>query len=77
MEEALASRDAGYSRITTPNAAPILDAWKQKLAAEAQSNSKSRDTFRRGSTLIEMWVVEPRSFHSLQRIRLPRPSKQV
>ena len=37
MVEALVSRDAGYSRITTPNAAPILDAWKQKLAAEAQT----------------------------------------
>ena len=37
MEEALVSRDAGYSRITTPNVAPILDAWKQKLAAEAQT----------------------------------------
>lgn len=37
LEEALMSRDAGYSRITTPNPAPILDAWKQKLAAEASN----------------------------------------
>jgi deoxyribose-phosphate aldolase len=31
LEEALASRTAGYSRITTPNVAPILDAWKHRL----------------------------------------------
>lgn len=34
LEEALASRDVGYSRITTPNPGPILDAWKQKLAEQ-------------------------------------------
>jgi deoxyribose-phosphate aldolase len=37
LEEALMSRDAGYWRITTPNPVPLLDAWKQKLEAEAQA----------------------------------------
>ncbi len=63
------------SRITTPNVAPILDAWKQKLASEAQT-SNSRDTFRLGAISNQMWVAL-RSFHSLQRIRLPQPSKQA
>lgn len=36
LEEALASRDAGYSRITTPNIVPVLDAWKQRLAEKAK-----------------------------------------
>lgn len=36
LEEALASRDAGYHRITSPNISPILDAWKQRLAEQAK-----------------------------------------
>jgi deoxyribose-phosphate aldolase len=32
LEDALASRDAGYSRITSPAVGAILDAWKQRLA---------------------------------------------
>jgi deoxyribose-phosphate aldolase len=36
LDEALASRHAGYSRVTTPNVAPILDAWKQRLAEIAK-----------------------------------------
>jgi deoxyribose-phosphate aldolase len=36
LEEALAARDAGYSRITSPNAAGILDAWKQSLSEQAK-----------------------------------------
>jgi deoxyribose-phosphate aldolase len=32
VEDAVAARDAGYSRITSPNVAPILDAWKQRIA---------------------------------------------
>jgi deoxyribose-phosphate aldolase len=36
LEEALISRAAGYSRITTPNVVPILDAWKQRLAEQAK-----------------------------------------
>jgi deoxyribose-phosphate aldolase len=32
LEDALTSRAAGYSRITSPSVSPILDAWKQHLA---------------------------------------------
>jgi hypothetical protein len=41
MEEALASRDAGYSRMTTPNVAPILDAWKLRLAEQTKAQQTS------------------------------------
>ena len=41
LEEALASREAGYSRMTTPNAAPILDAWKLRLAEQAKAQEVS------------------------------------
>ena len=41
MEEAVLSRDAGYSRITTPNVMPILDAWKQRLAEQAKQQQTS------------------------------------
>jgi deoxyribose-phosphate aldolase len=40
LEEALMSKDAGYSRITTPNVAPILDAWKQKIAEQVKSQQQ-------------------------------------
>ena len=40
LDEALASRDAGYSRITSPNVAPILDAWKQMLAELAKQQQQ-------------------------------------
>ena len=36
LDDALASRDAGYSRITSPAVAPILDAWKQRLAEQVK-----------------------------------------
>jgi deoxyribose-phosphate aldolase len=36
LEDALASRDAGYSRITSPAIGPILDGWKQKLAEQVK-----------------------------------------
>lgn len=36
LEEALSSRSAGYSRITSPNVVPILDAWKLRLAEQAK-----------------------------------------
>ena len=41
LEEALASREAGYSRMTTPNVAPILDAWKLRLAEQAKAQEVS------------------------------------
>ncbi|HYP04909.1 MAG TPA: hypothetical protein VER03_01635 [Bryobacteraceae bacterium] len=40
LEEALASRDAGYSRMTTPNVVAILDAWKQRLAELAKQQQE-------------------------------------
>jgi deoxyribose-phosphate aldolase len=40
LDEALLSRDAGYSRITSPNVAPILDAWKQRLADLAKQQQQ-------------------------------------
>ena len=41
LEEALASRDAGYSRMTTPSVSPILDAWKLRLAEQAKRQEVS------------------------------------
>ena len=36
LDDALLSRDAGYSRLTSPSVGPILDAWKQRLAEKAR-----------------------------------------
>jgi deoxyribose-phosphate aldolase len=36
LDDALLSRDAGYSRLTSPSIGPILDAWKQRLAEKAR-----------------------------------------
>jgi deoxyribose-phosphate aldolase len=36
LDEALATRDAGYSRMTSPNIASILDAWKSRLVEQAK-----------------------------------------
>ena len=36
LEDAIASRDAGYSRITSPSVRPILDAWKQRLTDQVK-----------------------------------------
>lgn len=41
LDEALATRDAGYSRMTTSNIAPILDAWKLRLAEQAKAQPVS------------------------------------
>ena len=38
LETALAFRDAGCSRIELPDPGPILEAWKEKLAASASSS---------------------------------------
>jgi deoxyribose-phosphate aldolase len=42
LDEALASRDFGYARMTTPNAAGILDAWKKRLAEQAAEQAKAQ-----------------------------------
>jgi deoxyribose-phosphate aldolase len=36
LDDALASRGAGYSRITSPAIQPVLDAWKQQLAEQVK-----------------------------------------
>jgi len=36
LEEALASREAGYSRFTSNAIQPILDAWKQRLVDQVK-----------------------------------------
>jgi deoxyribose-phosphate aldolase len=41
LDEALASRQAGYSRITTPHLPPILDAWKARLAELAKQQQQT------------------------------------
>jgi deoxyribose-phosphate aldolase len=42
LEEALATREAGYSRMTTPNVATILDGWKLLLAEKAKEQQVSQ-----------------------------------
>jgi deoxyribose-phosphate aldolase len=41
LDSALALRDAGWSRIQLSNPVPLLDAWKQRLAAEVEPPSDS------------------------------------
>jgi deoxyribose-phosphate aldolase len=41
LDEAVASRASGYSRMTTPNVRPILDAWKLRLAEQEKARQVS------------------------------------
>ena len=36
LDDALASRDAGYSRITSPSVGSILESWRQRLAEQVK-----------------------------------------